>query len=157
MTPKQKKFCEELMVDENATQAMIRAGYSAKFAGTNADKLLKNTNVAAYIAQLRAEIRERSRLTVDDLIYKLEKVVTGGPTETISGANYLEAIDKLMKRHGGYAPERKHVTGEIESKVKVEQSAKRDYSNLSLDELKQLRELELKIVSRTDVQGDVES
>ena len=49
MTPKQKAFVFEYLKDFNATQAAIRAGYSPKWAGTNCDKLLKNTNISALI------------------------------------------------------------------------------------------------------------
>ena len=41
MTPRQKRFVEEYLVDLNATKAAIRAGYSARSAGHNAYALLK--------------------------------------------------------------------------------------------------------------------
>ena len=43
LTDKQKRFCDEYLIDLNATQAAIRAGYTEKYANTNASKLLQNT------------------------------------------------------------------------------------------------------------------
>lgn len=57
MTDKQRRFCEEYLVDLNATQAAIRAGYSQKFANTNANKLLQNTTLKTYIDERLEEIR----------------------------------------------------------------------------------------------------
>lgn len=42
MTDKQARFCEEYMIDLNATQAAIRAGYSPKTANEQAARLLAN-------------------------------------------------------------------------------------------------------------------
>ena len=49
LTNKQRAFVLEYLVDFNATQAAIRAGYSPKFAHTNASKLLQNTAISAKI------------------------------------------------------------------------------------------------------------
>lgn len=43
MRRKEKRFCDEYLIDLNATQAAIRAGYAERYAGSNADKSLKNT------------------------------------------------------------------------------------------------------------------
>ena len=50
LTDKQKRFCEEYLIDLNATQAAIRAGYSPKTAEQTASRLLRNVNVQEYIA-----------------------------------------------------------------------------------------------------------
>ncbi|MDQ5909847.1 MAG: Terminase small subunit [Pseudomonadota bacterium] len=52
MTPKQQAFVECYAACCNATEAARKAGYSARYAGTNAEKLLKNTNVQAALAAL---------------------------------------------------------------------------------------------------------
>ena len=56
LTLKQKRFADEYIISGNATDAAIKAGYSKKYAGQNADKLLKNTNVQKYIATRLKEI-----------------------------------------------------------------------------------------------------
>ena len=45
MTPKQAAFVQQYLVDKNATQAAIRAGYSAKTASSAGERLLRNVEV----------------------------------------------------------------------------------------------------------------
>lgn len=49
LTPKQSLFVKEYLVDLNATQAAIRAGYSEKTAYSQGERLLRNVEVAAAI------------------------------------------------------------------------------------------------------------
>lgn len=49
LTPKQKRFCEEYLIDLNATQGAIRAGYSQKTAYSTGQRMLKNVEVQNYI------------------------------------------------------------------------------------------------------------
>lgn len=51
MNARQKRFCDEYLIDCNATQAAIRAGYSAKTAKITGAKLLTNANLKAYIEE----------------------------------------------------------------------------------------------------------
>ncbi|MCD8127729.1 MAG: terminase small subunit, partial [Clostridiales bacterium] len=48
MTERQRRFCDEYIISGNATQAAIEAGYSPKYANTNAAKLLQNTTIQDY-------------------------------------------------------------------------------------------------------------
>ena len=50
MTPKQQRFIEEYLVDHNATQAAIRAGYSPRTAPVQASRLLTNANMQNAIS-----------------------------------------------------------------------------------------------------------
>ena len=65
LTPKQQRFVEEFLVDSNATQAAIRAGYSAKTANPKGSQLLAKVSVAAAVAEAQAKRRERLEVTVD--------------------------------------------------------------------------------------------
>ncbi len=53
LTPKQKRFCEEYVVDFNATQAAIRAGYSKKSAYSIGPENLKKPKIRNYIRELK--------------------------------------------------------------------------------------------------------
>ena len=55
LTDKQKKFVEEYLIDLNATQACIRAGYSPKYADREGHKLVENSRVSEAIANAMAE------------------------------------------------------------------------------------------------------
>lgn len=56
MTSQQKQFADEYLVDLNATQAAIRAGYSPDAARSYASQLLDREEVAAYISEKQAKI-----------------------------------------------------------------------------------------------------
>ncbi|WP_457775752.1 terminase small subunit [Streptococcus uberis] len=49
LTLKQKRFADEYIISGNATESAIKAGYSKKYANTNASKLLQNTTVKNYL------------------------------------------------------------------------------------------------------------
>lgn len=55
MTEKQKRFCDEYLIDLNATQAAIRAGYSKKTAGVIANENLNKPYIKEYIEKRMAE------------------------------------------------------------------------------------------------------
>lgn len=74
MTDKQERFCEEYMVDLNATQAAIRAGYSHKTAAAQAARLLINVNIQNRIAQLQAEQSRRTGVSADRVVRELAKI-----------------------------------------------------------------------------------
>ena len=74
LTPKQNRFCEEYVIDWNGTQAAIRAGYSEKTAQEQSSRLLSNVIIQERISELKAEIRERNKLTADKVIDELAKI-----------------------------------------------------------------------------------
>lgn len=71
LTPKQQRFVEEYLIDLNATQAYIRAGFSEKLANTNAAKLLQNTTIAKAIEDARKEVSEKAQVTVEMVVQGL--------------------------------------------------------------------------------------
>lgn len=74
MTEKQKKFCDEYMIDLNATQAAIRAGYSEKNASRIASELLDKTQVAKHISKRIAEQERRTGINADRVVKELAKI-----------------------------------------------------------------------------------
>ena len=68
LTPKQRRFVDEYQVDLNATQAAIRAGYSAKTAHVQGPRLLGNVGVASAIQAAQIEVSKRTEVTVDDVV-----------------------------------------------------------------------------------------
>ena len=71
LAPKHARFVEEYLVDLNATQAAIRAGYSAKNADVVGPRLLGNVGVAAAITAGQAKRSERMEITADMLVREL--------------------------------------------------------------------------------------
>jgi phage terminase small subunit len=74
MTPKQRRFVEEYLIDLNATQAAIRAGYSAKTAGQIGDENLKKPQIAAAIGKEMGARSERTQITADNVLRELARI-----------------------------------------------------------------------------------
>ena len=68
LTPRQTRFVDEYLIDLNATQAAIRAGYSAKNGNSIGPALLGKTHVLAAIAAAQAKRLERVTVTQDDVV-----------------------------------------------------------------------------------------
>lgn len=75
MTPRQKRFVEEYLIDLNATQAAIRAGYSKKTAQEQGHQLLRKTSVKAAIDAAMAERSERTGITQDYVLNVIKETV----------------------------------------------------------------------------------
>lgn len=74
MTAKQQAFVLEYMVDLNATQAAIRAGYSAHTAGWIGGQLLAKTHVSEAIAEAMRARSARTEITADKVLTDVEAI-----------------------------------------------------------------------------------
>lgn len=74
LTAKQKLFCEEYLIDLNATQAAIRAGYSTDTAGVIGCENLKKPNIRAYIDKAMAERSRRLGINQDRVLMELARL-----------------------------------------------------------------------------------
>lgn len=74
LPPRQQRFVNEYLIDLNATQAAIRAGYSAKTADVQGPRLLGNVGVAAAIAKAQAKRSERTGITADRVLQELARI-----------------------------------------------------------------------------------
>ena len=77
LTPKQQAFVAEYLVDLNATQAAVRAGYSAKTAGAIGDENLKKPEIAAAITLSQAERARRTEISQDRVLEELSRIAFG--------------------------------------------------------------------------------
>lgn len=74
LNPKQIAFADEYIISGNATQSMIKAGYSEKYAGTNSQKLLNNTNIQKYIADRMEEIKSSKIMDQTEVMERLTAI-----------------------------------------------------------------------------------
>lgn len=74
MTKKQKRFIEEYLVDLNATQAAIRAGYSPDTAKSIGSENLTKPDIQARIAKAMAERSKRTGVNADRVVMELAKI-----------------------------------------------------------------------------------
>ena len=128
LTPKQERFVEEYLIDLNATQAAIRAGYSAKTASRIGPELLGKTCVSEAIQAQRAKLSERTMRTAADVMADIGRVRASAMQTVIdpqSGAevmiSYKDAIKalELEGKHLGAFVDRVELTGKDRGPVQT--------------------------------------
>lgn len=89
MTRKQQRFCDEYLIDCNATQAAIRAGYSEKAAKQIGQRLLTNADLKSYIAEQMQKKQDKNVADANEVIRYLTSVLRG---ESKSEIVVVEAV-----------------------------------------------------------------
>lgn len=83
VTPKQEKFCVEYLIDLNATQAAIRAGYSKRTAYSIGNEILKKPEIKSRINELRSQEFKKSIMTAEEVEARLSKAARGELQEEV--------------------------------------------------------------------------
>ena len=84
MKEKQKRFCEEYLVDCNATQAAIRTGYSKKTARAVGQRLLTNVDIKKYIEQQFQKLKTEKIADAQEVLEYLTSVMRGEQKEQVA-------------------------------------------------------------------------
>lgn len=84
LTAKQKRFVEEYLIDLNATQAAIRAGYSEDTAYSIGSENLKKPEVQQAISEAQAARSERTGITADRVLQELAKVGFANASDVVN-------------------------------------------------------------------------
>lgn len=84
MTEKQKRFVDEYLIDLNATQAAIRAGYSVDTAEQIGYQLLQKTSVQTAISKEMAERSKRTGVNQDRVVLELAKIAFVKMTDVVN-------------------------------------------------------------------------
>ena len=95
LTAKQEAFVQQYLLDLNATQAAIRAGYSAKTAESQGSTLLRNPKVALAVQEARQRTSERLELTRDDVIRQYQRIGFSDPRKIFDAYGQIKAITDL--------------------------------------------------------------
>lgn len=142
LTAKQQRFCDEYLIDLNATQAAIRAGYSKKTANRIGTENLSKLVIREYIEKRMAEKEAALIADQDEVLKYLTSVLRGQSKSTeivIEGLgdgstkarkmekepsekDKLKAAELLGKRYGLY-------TEKVEEKVDMELNVTIDYGD----------------------------
>lgn len=150
MTNRQKKFADEYLVDLNATQAAIRAGYSERSAGRNADRMMKNDEIRSYIEEQLQQLHNERTADAQEVVEYLTSVLRGesegeelvnefqgdGISKAVnvrkkpSEKDKLRAAELLGKRFGIF-------TDRIEGTVKVSEKLAEVFEQLGGEELEE--------------------
>lgn len=102
LTLKQQRFADEYIISGNATQSAIEAGYSKKYANTNASKLLQNTTIKSYIDEQLEVLKNERVADQQEVLEYLTSIVRGEQTEQTlrgvgEGAQEIDNIDVSAK------------------------------------------------------------
>ena len=116
MNAKQRKFCDEYLIDCNAKQAAIRAGYSEKTAYSIGQRLLKNVDVKAYLDEQLELLHNQRTADVQEVLEYLTAVMRGEHREqtlqlvgdgvqeitdiAVGARERLKAAELIGKRYG---------------------------------------------------------
>ena len=122
LSPKQQMFVVEYLVDLNATQAAIRAGYSAKTAEWVGPRMVTKSHVTKAIQVAMAEREQRTEITQDKVLGDLETVKRDAmqPKEDGKGMrNYSAALKalELMGKHLGLFKDKVELTGGLDRPI----------------------------------------
>jgi phage terminase small subunit len=112
LTDKQRRFVDEYLIDLNATQAAIRAGYSAKAAQGQGSRLLSNAMVARAVAEGAHKRAAKAEVTAQDVLIGLHREATR-EGDGASHAARVSAWGLLGKYH-------KLFTDRIEAEVSLD-------------------------------------
>lgn len=99
LNTRQRKFAEYYAQCGNATESAIKAGYSTKYAHTNASKLLQNTTITQYIRELSDKLKDERIMCAKDRQVTLSDIARSNDEET---SDRIRAIDTLNKMTGEY-------------------------------------------------------
>ncbi len=101
LTPKQKKFCIEYMIDLNGEQAAIRAGYSKISAQSTSSEILSYPNVKQAIKKLQKKQEKRTLIKADDVILELKKPAFSDIRKIYDNTGCLKNIKDLPNNVAG--------------------------------------------------------
>lgn len=97
LTAKQQRFCDEYLIDLNATQAAIRAGYSKKTAGRIGTENVQKPVIKEYIAQRMAEKESQLIADQDEVLKYLTSVMRGGSLSSVLARDEVGA-DRVIEK-----------------------------------------------------------
>jgi|WetSurMetagenome_2_1015567.scaffolds.fasta_scaffold46588_2 phage terminase small subunit len=95
LTPKQSKFVLEYLIDLNATQAAIRAGYSEKTAYSMGFQNLRKLEIQKALEVHQKEIAERAGVTIDDLIRAYKQIAFVDLAQCYDENGFLKNIHEI--------------------------------------------------------------
>ena len=87
LTPKQRRFIDEYLIDLNATQAAIRAGYSEKTAYSIGLQNLKKLEIQAEIQKRRNRLQNKLEITQERVLQELAAIAFA------NGSDYAKVVN----------------------------------------------------------------
>lgn len=95
LTPKQQAFCREYLIDLNATQAAIRAGYSEKTARSQAQRMLTNVDIQTELKELMEIRAKRAEIDADTVLAELLRIARADIGEAFNPDGSLKSMAEM--------------------------------------------------------------
>lgn len=95
LSAKQARFCEEYLIDLNATQAAIRAGYSENTAYSIGHENLRKPDLQERIQKLKEERSKRTKITADRVLQELAKIGFADIRQLFTSGGHLVSPENL--------------------------------------------------------------
>jgi phage terminase small subunit len=108
MKDREKRFCDEYLIDGNASRSYVAAGYSPKNPDGNAYKMLQKQYIIDYIKTEQAKTSKKLEITREDLIQDLVDIKDSQKEEFPNTA--IKAIEVIAKMLGLNEPEKQDIT-----------------------------------------------
>lgn len=119
MNERQQRFCEEYVIDHNATQAAIRAGYSAKTAKSIGSENLTKPDIVGKIQELEEAIPKKDTIaTAEEVLEHFTKVMRG------------ELFDQVVKRDEDGNLQKVDVVAKLSDRNKAAEALAKHYALL---------------------------
>lgn len=109
LTPKQAAFVREYMIDLNATQAAIRAGYKEKTAAQTGAENLRKPQIQKALQEARKAIEERCIVSLDWVLGQIVSIATDEEARTADRLKALELLGKHLGLWEKRQEDREHV------------------------------------------------
>ncbi|CAN0620517.1 phage terminase small subunit [Burkholderia multivorans] len=94
LTDKQRRFVDEYLVDLNATQAAIRAGYSKRTAASQGERLLRNVEVQAALAERMKAREQRTQVDADYVVRRMVEIDQMDVLDIMTDAMELKPVSQ---------------------------------------------------------------
>lgn len=96
LTDKQKRFCEEYVIDWNATRSAIAAGYSENTAKEIGCENLTKPNIAKYIEEIQKDIKKLAGVSALGNILMLKNIAEDNSAKHSDKIKAVEVINKML-------------------------------------------------------------
>lgn len=118
MNEKQVRFCEEYIIDHNATQAAIRAGYKERSAYSQAHDLLRKPEIQEKIHELAGKVSQNAIASAEEVLQHFTAVMRG------------EKFDQVVKRDEDGKMQKVDVVAKLSDRNKAAEALAKHYALL---------------------------
>lgn len=115
----QRRFCEEYLINYNASEAIVKAGYTTKYPARAGYAMLRNPGIRACIDQMTLQRAEKSVVKPEYVVNKIVKTIEKAEKDNNHNATLRGC--ELLARHLGMFIERQEISGPNGDPIQLKQ------------------------------------